>query len=117
MVSISDLIPVAEKISDLIREGYFKKGRIRIVVDRTDTELERRQTIIEGIWDRWTDHPPGLCLKDVETYDWIQTARRKFVKQGAAGADFSEIGERYLWLQYLLFYEAEPRFNHRNYAG
>ena len=82
-MSISvDPIRVLEKLEDLIKERRFKKGKIRLIVDRSSTVLERREAVIEGIWDTWVKNPPGMFLKDVEAYDLVEKAERRYAAQG-----------------------------------
>lgn len=77
-----DPINVFEKLSDLIKERRFKKGRIRISIDRSATELERRRTVIEGIWDTWVNNPPGIFLKGAEICDLVEEAERGYTVTG-----------------------------------
>ena len=88
-----DPIRMLEKFSDLIKEKRFKKGKIRVIVNRTRTVLERRETIIEGTWDTWVNNPPGLFLKNVETYDLVEQAEHRYAVQ-ALTPEFSGKTER-----------------------
>ena len=92
MMSV-DVIKVLEKLSDLIKENRFKKGKVRLIVDRCSTELERHETIIEGIWDTYVDNPPGLFLKDAEAYDRVYQAERRYTVTGVT-PEFSGKTER-----------------------
>ena len=66
-------IDVFSNIIDLIKQGVFKKGRIRLIVDVSISELERRQTVIEGLWDKFVSSVGGILLKDAEMYDEVYT--------------------------------------------
>ena len=72
MVSL-DLVQGYKTLLAWLKTRRFKKGKIRIVIDRSTSELERRETIIEGYWDAWIDSPPSIILKEARMYDEIRT--------------------------------------------
>ena len=68
-----DVVQLFETLKGWLDKRCFKKGKIRIAIDRSTSELERRETIIEGYWDAWIDSPPSIILKEARMYDEIRT--------------------------------------------
>lgn len=109
-------VRVVEKFSDLIKKRPFKKGKIRLIVDRSRTEIERRETVIEGMWDTWVKHPPGLFLKDVEVYDLVEPAKRQYTVKEATSEysgkteriNVQKKGTMFVSAQSILFIEFYP---------
>ena len=111
-----DLVRVYEKLSDLIKKQRFKKGRIRLIVDSVTTQLEKRETIIEGIWNGWVNTPPGIFLKEAEMYDLVQQYVKGYTVEGrtpeysrtAKRKNVRKKGSMFISAHSILFIELTP---------